>query len=229
MLAVSIAGAILLLTHLGASGTGARERLVATLGEGAYLGLYSVLALLTIGGLIWAYTEAPRQDYFWYPSLTLNWAPKILLWPAAVLLLGGFMVRNPSTVGQGGLLEDPETRRAAATGVNRITRHPFQWAVILWASSHLVANGDTSSVAFFATFLLLSGLGTVSLDRKKARQLGAGWTEYAKLTSNVPFAAILRGANELKLGELWLPALLGTALYGAFYFGHEWIAGVGLF
>lgn len=229
MTIVVLAGIALLLTHLGISGTAMRDVLVARLGEGAFLGLYSLLTVVTMGGLIWAYLEAPRFDYFWWPSPAAFWVPKILMWPAAVLLLGGFMVRNPTMVGQGDMVNDPEARAAAATGVNRITRHPFQWAVILWALSHLVANGDTASVAFFATFLCLSLLGSYSLDAKKSRQLGEGWQAYAKQTSNVPFAAILRGDQRLVLRELLLPILVGTAGYLGLYFGHPWLAGIGVY
>jgi uncharacterized membrane protein len=228
-LTIAIAGTVMLLTHLGISGAGLRDRLVAGLGEGTYQVFYSLLTLVTMGSLVWLYVEAPRTSYFWYPSYEINYLPKVLLWPAAILLLGGFMVRNPTMVGQGALVRDPEQRAAAATGVNRITRHPFQWAVILWAASHLVANGDQASVPFFGSFLLLSLLGTVSLDAKKSRQLGEPWQDYATLTSNVPFAAIVRGDNQLRLKELLLPALAGTALYLAMYFGHEWLGGIELY
>jgi len=118
---------------------------------------------------------------------------------------------------------------AAATGVNRITRHPFQWAVILWAASHLAANGDTVSVVFFVTFVLLSGIGSISLDAKKQAALGEAFTPFTALTSNLPFGAILAGRNKLVLGELMLPLLAGIALYLAFYFGHEWLSGVGIY
>lgn len=229
MTMVVLAGIALLITHLGISGTSIRGVLVARLGEGPYMGLYSLLTAVTMGGLIWAYLQAPRFDYFWWPSSAAFWVPKILMWPAAVLLLGGFMVRNPTMVGQGEMVNDPQARAAAATGVNRITRHPFQWSVILWACSHLVANGDTVSVAFFATFLFLSLLGSYSLDAKKARQLGDGWQEYAKLTSNLPFAAILRGDQRLVIKELLVPGLVGTAGYLAMYFGHPWLAGIGVY
>lgn len=229
MTIVALAGAALLLTHLGISGTSLRSTMVAALGESAFLAVYSLLTLVTMGGLIWAYTDAPRFDYFWWPSSFAFWVPKILMWPAAVLLVGGFMVRNPTMVGQGNLVNDPATRAEAARGVNRITRHPFQWAVILWALSHLVANGDTASVAFFLTFLCLSLFGSISLDAKKAQQLGEGWQAYAKLTSNVPFAAISRGDQQLVARELIGPALAGTAIYAAFYFAHPWLAGVGVY
>lgn len=224
-----LAGIALLITHLGISGTPLRAVMVNALGEQAFLGVYSLLTLITMGGLIWAYLQAPRFDYFWFPSTLAFWVPKLLMWPATVLLVGGFMVRNPTMVGQGGLVDDPEQRAAAATGVNRITRHPFQWAVILWSASHLIANGDTASVVFFVVFLLLALLGSMSLDAKKAQQLGAGWQAYAQLTSNVPFGAILRGNNRLVVSELWLPMLVGTGTYAALYFGHPWLAGVGIY
>lgn len=228
-LTVAFAGALMLVTHLGISGTGMRDRLVAGLGEGTYLGLYTLLTVVTMGSLIWLFAEAPRTSYFWFPSYELNYVPKVLLWPACVLLVGGFMVKNPTLMGQGALLDDDTGREAAARGVNRITRHPFQWSVILWATSHLIANGDQVSVAFFTSFLLLSLLGTFSLDAKKARQIGAPWADYARVTSNWPFGAILRGDNRLKFGELLLPALAGSAVYAAMYFGHEWLAGVGIY
>ena len=229
MTIVALAGIVLLLTHLGISGTRLRDGMVATLGESGYLGLYSLLTLVTMGGLIWAYINAPRIDYFWWPSSLAFWVPKVLMWPAAILLVGGFMVRNPTMVGQGDMVNDPEARSAAATGVNRITRHPFQWSVILWAASHLVANGDTASVAFFLTFFCLSLFGSYSLDAKKSRQLGAGWQAFAGQTSNVPFAAIARGEQRLVFKELLLPMLAGTVAYAALYLGHPWLAGIGVY
>ena len=115
-----------------------------------------------------------------------------------------------------------------ARGMMRITRHPFQWGVVLWAIAHLAANGDRVSVLFFATFLILSGLGTFLIDRKKAARLGEDWSAYAAVTSNVPFAAIIQGRNRLVVGELWLPVLLGLVLYGVLLYGHQWVSGVRL-
>ena len=220
---------MLLLTHLGASASGLRQRLVSSIGETPYLGLYSLVTVAVFAWIIWLYGTLPRLEYFWFPDPALYWVPKVLMLVATTLLVGGFMVGNPTSVGQAGVLEDEDKLQAAATGVNRITRHPFQWAVILWAASHLVANGDSVSVVFFATFMLLSGLGTLNLDAKKRGQYGDAFTAYERLTSNVPFAAILGGRNKLALGELIMPLAAGVAVYAAMYFGHGWLAGVGLY
>lgn len=227
--ALLIAALVLLVTHLGISGTSLRGQLVGRVGEQAYLGLYSVITFASLGYLIWLYTELPRLDYLWYPDPVLYWVPKVLMVFACVLLVGGFMVKNPTSMGQEGALETQQSVTAAASGVNRITRHPFQWSVILWALSHLVANGDTVSVVFFTTFVLLAGIGSLSLDAKKQAALGEAFTPFTALTSNLPFAAILAGRNKLVLGELLMPLAAGLGLYLAFYFGHEWLSGVGIY
>lgn len=227
--ALLIAALVLLVTHLGISGTALRGQLVSRIGEQAYLGVYSVITLASLGYFIWLYAELPRLDYLWFPDPVLYWVPKILMVVACVLMVGGFMVKNPTSVGQEGALDSPQSVIAAATGVNRITRHPFQWSVILWAASHLVANGDTVSVVFFTAFILLSGIGSLSLDAKKKAVLGEAFAPFVALTSNLPFGAILAGRNKLVFGELLLPLVAGIVLYLGFYFGHEWLSGVGIY
>lgn len=221
-----LASLLFLATHLGISSSALRGQLVIMLGERGYLAAYSLVAAFTLGYLIWVYGALPRHDYLWLPSPALYAVTKALMPVATVLLIGGFMVRNPTVVGMEGLLRDPQAAAELARGVNRITRHPFQWAVVIWAVAHLVANGDRVSVVFFGTFLVLGLAGGVLIDRKKAERLGDAWQLYARATSNVPFAAIVRGDNRLAFGELIAPLLAGAAVYALFYFGHPWIAGV---
>jgi uncharacterized membrane protein len=154
--------------------------------------------------------------------------PKILMPVAAVLLVGGFMVKNPTALGQESAARAGADADALTRGVTRVTRHPFQWAVVLWAVAHLVANGDRVSVVFFGTFLALGLLGGVLIDRKKAARLGSDWTPFARVTSNLPFAAIVSGRNRLAWRELVGPVLAGLATYVLLYWAHPWIAGVRL-
>jgi uncharacterized membrane protein len=220
-----LAAVLFLGTHLGISSTVLRGRLVAMLGEGGYLIAYSLVAALTLGYLIWMYGALPRYGYFWLPSPELYMVPKVLMPIAIILLVGGFMVRNPTVVGmEGSLREMPADE--LARGVTRITRHPFQWSVVLWAVTHLFANGDQISVVFFSTFLILGLAGSVLIDRKKAAKLGPAWQPYAEVTSNLPFAAIVSGRNRLALKELLVPVAVGLAVYVLAYWAHPWIAGV---
>jgi uncharacterized membrane protein len=218
---VLFAGIVLLATHLGVSSTPLRGALVRLLGERGYLAAYSLVAAAALAFLILAYADVPRLEYLWVPDPRLYWVPKIAMMIALVMLVGGFMVRNPTAVGQGGALEAP------ATGMTRITRHPFQWAVVLWAASHIVANGDQVSVAFFGALLVLALAGSVLIDAKKSRL--SGWDAFAAQTSNVPFLAILTGRNRLVPRELALPTVVGAIVYAAVFWSHEWLAGVPVF
>jgi uncharacterized membrane protein len=226
-MALMVLAALLFLgTHLGVSSTSLRGRLVDVLGEGGYLLAYSLIAAVTLGYLIWVYGALPRHDYLWLPTPALYQVPKVLMPLAMILLVGGFMVRNPTAVGQESALRGAVESDALARGVTRITRHPFQWSVALWAAAHLVANGDRVSVVFFGTFLVLGLAGGVLIDRKKVRKLGADWEPYARATSNVPFAAIVTGRNRLAPRELVLPVLVGLAFYVLAYWLHPWLSGV---
>ncbi len=211
-------------SHLGISSTPLRGTIVGLVGERGYLGVYSLIAAAALANVIWVYSDVPRFDYVWLPDPDLYWVAKITMPIALFLALGGFMVKNPTNVGMS--IDDPAQAADMATGVTRITRHPFQWGVVLWAAGHIVANGDWVSVIFFSSFLLLSLMGSFLMDYKKARTMGEGWSRYAAVTSNVPFAAIISGRNTLKLSELWLPGAVALVAYAALYYFHEALFGV---
>ena len=72
---------------------------------------------------------------------------------------------------------------------------------------------------------VVSGVGTVLMDFKKAQTLGPGWSTYTSVTSNLPFLAIASGRNRLVWGELLWPAVVGIGLYVLTYIFHEWLSG----
>jgi len=220
---ISIAAVIWVATHIGLSSTRLRGLMVDAIGEKAYLGVYSLVALGALVYLIWIYTQVPRFDYLWTPNPDLYWVSKITMPIAFVLLVGGFMVKNPSNAGAA--IDNPDEAADMARGVTRITRHPVQWAIVLWASGHVIANGDLVSIVFFSSFLLLSLAGSFLMDQKKAATMGEGWAAYAAVTSNVPFAAIVTRRNKIDLKELAVPALLGLLVHVAVSYFHESFTG----
>lgn len=220
-----LAGALFVATHLGISSTPLRGMLARSIGERAYRGVYSVVAFATLIYLVMTFNGTPQFDYLWGPDPALRWVPLIVMPIALVFMLGGFLTRNPTAVGQEAQIKIV----GEGTGMVRITRHPFQWAVVMWAVAHIIASGDTTSLVFFGSLGLVSFFGTFLMDRKKARSLGADWAAFAKATSNVPFAAIVGGRNRLVVGELWQPVVIGVAAYALLLWGHEFISGVALF
>ena len=219
---ISLAALLWVGTHLGLSSSALRGKLVGITGAQGFLGLYSIVAAATLGYLIYVYTIVERYDYFWLPNPDLFWVSKLLMPIALILIVGGFMVKNPTMVGA--TLNAAEAE-SIAKGVTRITRHPFQWGVVLWAGSHMVANGDWVSWVFFGSFAIISLVGCVLMDIKKANTMGDAWQTYSKVTSNVPFAAIFSGRNHLQLKELVLPIVVGSAVYALVYYFHDAITG----
>jgi len=219
-----LAATVWVVTHLGLSSTSARGAIVGAIGERGFQGLYSVVAAASLVWLVMTYNATPQVDYLWGPDAAFRMVPVIVMPFAFMFMLGGFMVRNPTAVGQ----EAAMSEVGEGSGFIRITRHPFQWSVVMWSTAHILANGDAASLVFFGSLGLVSLLGAFLIDTKKAKKMGSAWDAFARVTSNVPFAAIVGGRNRLVLRELWLPALVGIVVFGAAYAGHEWISGVPL-
>jgi uncharacterized membrane protein len=110
-----------------------------------------------------------------------------------------------------------------ARGMVRITRHPFLWGVSLWALVHLIVNGDLASLILFGSLLVLALGGTATIDAKRRRSFGEQWMQFAAVTSNVPFAAIVVGKNQLgpavvEIG-FWRP-LVAIFVYAVAFYLH---------
>ena len=215
------AAGFLLATHYGISSTPLRAWLVARLGERAYLGVYSLIALAAIVWVIAAYARAPYVP-LWPTPGWLAWVPLIVMPFALVLAVSGLSTLNPTAVGAAGTFDRAEPVR----GIFRVTRHPLMWGIGLWAGAHIIANGDLAGLVLFATFGTLALLGTLLIDRKLAARRGADWQRFAAATSNLPFAATLAGRQRLLLAEIgWWRIALALVVYVALLAAHPWLFG----
>src|SRR6266850_3220881 len=107
------ATAAFLLAHF-VSSTPLRPKLVATLGEWPYRGVYSLVAFVTLVWMISAYSGAPREP-LWSGFREI---PRLVM-PLAFILLACGYARNPTMVGADRLLKSDDPAR----GIIRITRH----------------------------------------------------------------------------------------------------------
>ncbi len=221
---LALASIFLLATHFGLSSTRLRANLAGTVGERGFLVVYSLVALLAVSWLVMAWRDAPYVAV-WGPSAWQWFVPLVLVPVASILVVCGFSQPNPTAVGGGTLLERDEP----AHGILRITRNPVMWGFGLWGLAHLAPNGDLGSLVFFGTFAALALVGTVLIDRKTARKRGVHWERFAEATSNVPFAAILRGRQQFgrAVREIgWIRLAAAVALYAGLLHGHRWLFGV---
>ena len=114
---------------------------------------------------------------------------------------------------------------AGPVGIQTITRHPANWGVALWAGAHLFPNGDLASVLFFGGLLALAILGSLHIDHRRSRSHPEQWAGFARQTSFVPLAAVIRGRCRLDLPGIGWRSLVGLAAFGLALWGHAWMMG----
>lgn len=225
MINLLAAAAAFLFLHLAISGTRIRDGLTGAIGARTYLALFS---LASVGLLIWlgigyagAKGLAANAGYWAATPVTRAIQLSIQLM-AMLFIVPGLATPNPTSVGQEGALGRP----TVIGGMLRITRHPFLWGVAIWATGHLLVNGNLASFILFGSLLALAVIGTTSIDAKRRRALGERWNSFASQTSNFPFAAILAGRQTLKVGEIeWWRLLLAIAIWAAVIFLHPYAFG----
>jgi len=125
-----------------------RDAQVVRLGEGPWKGLYSGLAAVGLGLLIYGYGLARRSPVVLY-------TPPRALHDLALLLMVAFF---------------PLFIAAYLPGrIQRATKHPMLLSVKIWATAHLLANGTLADVLLFGAFLAWAVLDRISLKRRPAR------------------------------------------------------------
>lgn len=224
MTSLIAAAVFFVLLHLLVSGTRLRDAVVGTVGEGPYMGLFS---LASLGGIIWlsmAYGDARGLSPTWWDTGEAGRISALVIQLVAfVFVVVGLTTPNPTSLKQEGSLERPDV----VSGMLRVTRHPFLWGVAIWAIGHLLVNGDAPGLLLFGSMLGLAVFGTYSIDAKRRRALGATYDAFAAQTSNVPFAAIGAGRQKLSIGEMgWWRIVLAIVIWAAVLFGHRYAFGV---
>ena len=220
------AATVFVLIHLLVSGTRLRDVLVGRIGQGAYMGLFSVTS---VGVLIWlgaAFGQSRGESWnlaYWTLTDTTRHVQLAVQLVALLLIVPGLTTPNPTSVSQEGALDRPDVVK----GMLRITRHPFLWGVAVWAVGHLLVNGERASLILFGSLLTLALFGTSSIDAKRRRALGATYDAFVAPTSNVPFAAILAGRQQLSLGEIgWWRIALAVVVWAVLAWAHPILFGV---
>ena len=189
-----------------------REPLVRRMGEGPFRGLYSLIALITFGGMIYFYHAIGRETYLMWNAGDAGWiAGTILMWVAAILFVGSF-VGNPALVGARG-------PRAGPSGVLAITRHPMMWSFAIWAAVHMMIIAEFKSVIFDGTIIIMALAGAAGQDRKKSALMGDSWHEWTAQTAFVPFTRGLAYPGTVAL-------VGGTLLYLIATWAHPIPAGI---
>jgi len=188
-----------------------RRPLVRAVGEGPFQGVYSLIALITFGLMIYFYRVIGREPPLWDAGETGWIAGTLLMWLAAILFVGSF-IGNPALPGARG-------PRGGPTAVFGITRHPMMWAFVIWAGVHLAVIAMPKALVFDGAIILLALAGAAAQDSKKSRRMGEAWHEWTAETAFVPFTRGLAYPGTVAL-------VGGTALFLIATWAHPVPAGI---
>lgn len=171
-----------------------RAQLIERFGAGGYRGLYSAVSILGFLLLIYGYglQRAAGYTVVWDPPVWTRHLALLLNLPIFILLAVG---RRPSWL------------------LSRV-KHPMLLAVKIWATAHLLANGDLGSLLLFGGFLAWAVMARISVKRRPEE------IARAAAMTNVAFGrrdiiAIVAGLVLYVVFALWLhPLLIGVSVTG---------------
>ncbi|MDX0520532.1 NnrU family protein [Sinorhizobium medicae] len=126
---------------------GFRAGIIESRGKGTWMGLYTIVSLVGVCLIIYGFGQARGETGMLYnPPAFLRHIALLLMLIAFIVLAAGFL---------------PAGRIAVAL------KHPQVLSIKIWALAHLLANGETSSVLLFGSFLAWAVILRISLKRRE--------------------------------------------------------------
>ena len=167
-----------------AAAPSAREDLLERLGA-LYRGIFVLLTAGALALIVFGWQGSDPVAVYVEPSWG-RMANMVLMLVALILFAGAVLESN----------------------IKRFIRHPQLTAVVVWATGHLLANGDSRSVLTFGAFAVWAIIEIVLINRRDG-----AW----------------RRPDAVSSSRDLIPLIVGVALYFVLLFAHPWIAGVAVY
>jgi uncharacterized membrane protein len=160
----------------------ARKRMVEKLGFNAYRGLFSLVMVASLVVIVFGWKAA---------SPTAIYTPPLQAGPiTAGLVFLAFVLFAASQ---------------SRTNIRRYVRHPQMAATVLWSVAHLLANGDSRSVALFGGLGLWAVIEVLLCNRRDG-----AWEKPAPVARSLDVITVAIGAAGFALVWYFHPALFGV-------------------
>jgi uncharacterized membrane protein len=191
-LPVMILGLVLFLgVHLLTTQRELRASFVNSLGEGGYKLGYALASLAGLALVVWGFSEyrAAGPIQIWNPPAAFKHLTEALMLPAVILAVASYVRGRIYTT----------------------LKHPLLAAVKLWATAHLLANGDLGSIILFGSFLAWAVFDRISLKRRAdsgAPPIPVGGP------GNDAIAVAVGIVAYLALGFVFHPVVIGVPVFG---------------
>lgn len=157
------------------------------MGQGPYMGLYSLVSLAGFVLIVWGYGAARPAPVLYVPPSYFAHINMGLMLFAMVFLAAAYL----------------------PTGhIKKAVKHPMLLAVKIWATGHLLANGELNSVLLFGSFLAYGVLDRIAV--KKRGDNGPGPDVKANVMGDV--GAVIVGLGAYAVIAHWAhPILFGVS------------------
>jgi len=172
-----------LVHFLPSVGAPVKTRILQTnFGKKAYQGIFSLLLILAIVLMVMGWKQTIPTHLYTLPAFT---QPLALL-----LMLSGFICLVAANL---------------PAKIKSVIRHPQLTGVLLWASAHLMLNGDNRSLLLFGGLGLWAILEIVFINRREGAWVKPDNTSWSKTA---------------------LAIVIGCVLFSVLAFFHPYLAGV---
>jgi uncharacterized membrane protein len=197
-LAIEIAGLVLFLgAHVFVSLRGHRDALVARLGRGPYLGLFTLVSIVGLVLIGYGFARYRAEGFIplWYPPPWTRHIVEALMWPASIAVVAAYIPGN----------------------IKRALKHPMLVGVKIWAFAHLCANGDLGGIILFGSVLAWAVYDRITLKRRDDPgappiPIGGG--------GNDAIAVVVGTILYLALGFAFHPVVIGVPAFATTALGH---------
>jgi uncharacterized membrane protein len=146
-LAIMIVGlAVFIGGHLFTTQRKARADLIARIGEGPYKGIYSLLSFIGLALIVYGFAQYRATGWIevWSPPAWTRHLAALLVLIAIICIVAAYIPGN----------------------IKRVLKHPMLVGVKLWATAHLISNGDLGSIILFGSILGWAVVDRISLKRR---------------------------------------------------------------
>ena len=185
-------------THIGGSSLPVRGFLLRHFGLAMFKALYSLIAFATFIPLCYVFFNNKHAGLILFvPDSGLKLTTQVLMLLALIVLGQSLATPNPMTT----VAEMTGRFRGRARGIQRITRHPQNFAFGLFGFAHMLSNPFVGDWIFFGGFVIYGLLSALHQDRRTLLNGPKEVREFQVETSVIPFAAILAGKQRLAFQE----------------------------
>ena len=161
-----------------------RNRTRVRLGEGAWMGAYSLLSVLGLALIVWGFGVARQEPAVLWPKMLWARHPASLLTLLSFILIAAAYVRGNS--------------------IKARLHHPMVLGVKVWALAHLLANNTLADLVLFGSFVVWAVL---CFRAARARDRAAG-TVYPAGTLGRTLITVVAGSLAWAVFAFWAHGVL---------------------